>query len=72
VWDAVFGMDGHKAAFPNGHPPKALPRLRTTPVVTDSATVSGGGARNGALPDLAWPPALAVRFGGRPTLAGNS
>jgi penicillin-binding protein 2 len=72
VWDTVFGMDGHKAAFPNGHPPKTLPRLRTPAVVVDSATGSGGGARGTALPDLAWPPALAVRFGGRPTLAGDA
>jgi penicillin-binding protein 2 len=72
VWDAVFGMDGHRAAFPNGHPPKNLPRTRTSPAVTDSAAVSGDGASNSALPDLAWPPALAVRFGGRRTLAGDT
>jgi penicillin-binding protein 2 len=70
VWDAVFGMDGHKAAFPNGHPPKALPRPRTSPATSDPATVSADVAPN-ALPDLALPPALPVRSKGRPTLAGE-
>src|SRR5437763_1608707 len=27
VWDAVFGVEGHKAAFPYGHPPNSLPQL---------------------------------------------
>jgi len=71
VWDTVFGVDGHKAAFPTGHPPKSLPHHRTSPVLPDSSAVSGGGASNSALPDLAWPPAVAVRFGSRFTLAGD-
>jgi hypothetical protein len=27
VWDSVFGLEHHKAAFPTGAPPKALPRI---------------------------------------------
>jgi len=27
VWDAVFGVDGKKAAFPTGVPPKVLPKV---------------------------------------------
>ena len=69
VWDTVFGVDGQKAAFPTGHPPAALPRPRTSSAVSESTAVSGGGVHNTALPDLAWPPAVAVRFRGRPTLA---
>ncbi|HET6816184.1 MAG TPA: penicillin-binding transpeptidase domain-containing protein [Mycobacteriales bacterium] len=72
VWDTVFGVDGQKAAFPTGHPPRSLPRLPTSPLVSHSSAVSGGGAGNSALPDLAWPPAVAVRSGGRPTLAGDT
>ncbi len=32
VWDAVFGIEGHKAAFPDGRPPAKLPHIgmRTT------------------------------------------
>ena len=27
VWDAVFGLEGHKAAFPTGVPSKLLPKI---------------------------------------------
>ena len=27
VWDTVFGLEGHKAAFPYGRPPNNLPHL---------------------------------------------
>ena len=27
VWDAVFGVEGHKAAFPDGRPPSNLPQV---------------------------------------------
>src|SRR5205807_1969992 len=27
VWDAVFGVEGHKAAFPTGAPPTTLPKI---------------------------------------------
>jgi penicillin-binding protein 2 len=31
VWDTVFGVDGKKAAFPNGLPPHTLPKLQPVP-----------------------------------------
>ncbi|HET7531081.1 MAG TPA: penicillin-binding transpeptidase domain-containing protein [Mycobacteriales bacterium] len=71
VWDAVFGVDGHKAAFPTGHPPAALPRLHATQLPGSAADVGSDGAKNRALPDLGLPPALAVGRYGRPTLAGQ-
>ena len=69
VWDAVFGVEGHKAAFPTGAPPKTLPRIG--PSVGSGAAGSGapgsgaspspGPSSVGALPAPALlPPADAV------------
>ena len=30
VWDTVFGLEGHKAAFPFGHPPNNLPHVASS------------------------------------------
>ena len=53
VWDAVFGLEGHKAAFPTGVPPKSLPRIgpQVTPAHQGpSPSPSTGGSTTGALP----------------------
>jgi penicillin-binding protein 2 len=66
VWDAVFGLEGKKAAFPNGHPPARLPRLGAATAraqVTTASAPSGTGPN--APVDVALPPALAVRFRSR-------
>lgn len=64
VWDTVFGLEGHKAAFPYGHPPNKLPRLSvdTGPQthVSSSPSAAPGPAALG-LPD-----ALPVRVGRDP------
>jgi penicillin-binding protein 2 len=33
VWDAVFGLEGRKAAFPYGHPPNNLPHVASDKAV---------------------------------------
>jgi penicillin-binding protein 2 len=60
VWDAVFGLEGHKAAFPTGVPPKALPKVgpqvspahRSTPSPAPLPTSSTVGALPPAEPVL--------------------
>src|SRR5436305_11441662 len=64
VWDAVFGVEGKKAAFPTGAPPSTLPRVgppggRVTPTQPSPPPVHALGAASGsgASPlDLAGPP----------------
>jgi penicillin-binding protein 2 len=62
VWDAVFGVDGKKAAFPSGRPPRSLPQVHSAVPPSGQSARSDGAAPH-ALPDLALPPATAVRFG---------
>jgi penicillin-binding protein 2 len=56
VWDAVFGVEGHKAAFPTGVPPKTLPRIgpQVTPAHPYTSPSPGlpspGASTTGALP----------------------
>ena len=67
VWDAVFGLEHHKAAFPTGRPPTKLPHIGQSGGKTSAGSSSdagGGGTGTDALP-----PATAVRFGERRGLA---
>ena len=53
VWDAVFGVEHHKAAFPTGVPPRVLPKVG--PQVSPrspgpSKSPSPGASSTGALP----------------------
>jgi penicillin-binding protein 2 len=73
VWDSVFGLERHKAAFPTGAPPASLPKLTALTGAAAAATASPSPsaspshALGGGIPDLTGPPALAVRaFTGRP------
>ena len=27
IWDGIYGLEGHQAAYPGGVPPAALPRI---------------------------------------------
>jgi penicillin-binding protein 2 len=70
VWDTVFGLEGHKAAFPTGRPPAALPQPPGADQGTAGGTTTKSGRQAVGLPwptptDLALPPALAVRFENR-------
>ncbi len=33
IWDAIYGLEGHKAAFPNGQAPAALPAISSSGVI---------------------------------------
>ncbi len=61
VWDSVFGLEHHKAAFPTGAPPAALPRIA---VLTGASTSPSPPPSTHALGDLFGPPGLAVRATG--------
>ncbi|HEU5033380.1 MAG TPA: penicillin-binding transpeptidase domain-containing protein [Mycobacteriales bacterium] len=68
VWDTVFGVEGHQAAFPTGQPPSGLPQLSgvtTGPAHAGpgagSTTTGGRSVASGAWPDLGLPPALPPR-----------
>lgn len=69
VWDSVFGVEGRRAAFPTGRPPAALPKVGPPAVAGSSgpSVSSPAGAPGSTSPSgvaaLAFPPALAVRFG---------
>ena len=67
VWDAVFGLEHHKAAFPTGAPPRTLPRVG--PPVSAPTGHGGSGAKAspspsssslGALGPVTLPPADVV------------
>jgi penicillin-binding protein 2 len=66
VWDTVFGVENHKAAFPSGRPPAGLPSVGAPtargagPAVTAPATP--GSTAPAGIAALAVPPVLAVRF----------
>jgi penicillin-binding protein 2 len=52
VWDAVFGVEHHKAAFPTGAPPRVLPKVgpQISPRGGSSPSPSPGATSTGALP----------------------
>jgi penicillin-binding protein 2 len=37
IWDDIYGLEGHKAAVPNGQVPSAAPRITSTGAITASA-----------------------------------
>jgi penicillin-binding protein 2 len=37
IWDGIYGLEGHQAAFPGGHAPTALPGVSTAGVITAPA-----------------------------------
>jgi penicillin-binding protein 2 len=60
VWDAIYGVDGKKAAFPTGAPPTTLPKIgppgaRVPPTPTPQHALGAVSGVDGG------PPALAVR-----------
>lgn len=50
VWDALYGLQGHAAIFPNGQPPTKLPKLgiAATKARTRAAAHHGHAARSGS------------------------
>ena len=66
VWDTVFGVEGHQAAFPNGRPPVAMPKVGPPAISGAGPAAATPGAPGSTTPAgvaaLAFPPALAVRF----------
>ena len=63
IWDTVFGIEGHKAAFPNGRPPATLPHLGNSIPSSSVSSPSNAGGGSGSINAL--PDALPVRVGGR-------
>ncbi|MBV9099359.1 MAG: penicillin-binding protein 2, partial [Frankiaceae bacterium] len=59
VWDSVFGLERHPAAFPTGVPPAVLPRIAILTGASPSASPSP--SQSHALGDLFGPPGLVVR-----------
>jgi penicillin-binding protein 2 len=43
IWDALYGLEGHKAAVPNGQVPASLPSISPSGVISPPAGYSGGG-----------------------------
>ena len=52
VWDAVFGVEGHKAAFPTGAPPTTLPKIgpQVAPAHPSKSSPPASSTTVGALP----------------------
>jgi penicillin-binding protein 2 len=42
IWDGIYGLEGHKAAVPNGKVPSALPQITTTGAIQAPAGYTGG------------------------------
>ncbi|MDQ1746636.1 MAG: penicillin-binding protein 2 [Frankiaceae bacterium] len=61
VWDSVFGLERHPAAFPTGEPPAGLPRIAVLTGASPSASPAPSPSSTHALGDLFGPPGLAVR-----------
>jgi penicillin-binding protein 2 len=43
IWDALYGLEGHKAAIPNGQVPSKLPKLSISGKITPPAGYGGSG-----------------------------
>jgi penicillin-binding protein 2 len=41
IWDSIYGLEGHKAAFPNGQPPSKLPAISASGAITAPAGYKG-------------------------------
>jgi penicillin-binding protein 2 len=63
VWATILGVDGKKAAFPDGRPPRELPHIEGSS--GHKASVSGSDAGSDSPGEIALPPALPVRPGPR-------
>jgi penicillin-binding protein 2 len=42
IWDDIYGLEGHKAAFPGGKAPTGLPSVSTTGAITAPAGYKEG------------------------------
>jgi penicillin-binding protein 2 len=42
IWDGIYGLEGHKAAVPNGTVPSALPQINATGAILAPAGYTGG------------------------------
>ncbi|HEV2452499.1 MAG TPA: penicillin-binding protein 2 [Streptosporangiaceae bacterium] len=43
IWDAIYGLEGHTAAFPDGVAPAALPTISSSGAITPPAGYGSGG-----------------------------
>lgn len=41
IWDSIYGLEGHKAAFPGGQAPSKLPVISASGAVTAPAGYKG-------------------------------
>ncbi len=41
IWDSIYGLEGHKAVFPNGQDPTKLPAIASNGAVTAPAGYQG-------------------------------
>jgi len=64
IWEELYGLGGHKALFPNGVPPKKLPKIGTAAMKTGS----GSGHHASAVHHSA----TSVKPGGRSTPSATS
>lgn len=58
VWDTVFGVDGKKAAFPNGVPPSTLPHIQPDGTIRPASYDGNGGSPAAPVQVAAGPAAL--------------
>ncbi len=42
IWDGIYGLEGHKAAVPNGQVPSTLPTITSTGAIVAPAGYTGG------------------------------
>jgi penicillin-binding protein 2 len=64
VWDALYGLQGQKAIFPNGTPPKALPALGAAAVATTPHHHPAKGTKGSSTPST--PSSPSTQAGGLP------
>jgi penicillin-binding protein 2 len=41
IWDSIYGLEGHKAAFPSGQAPAKLPVISASGAITAPAGYKG-------------------------------
>jgi penicillin-binding protein 2 len=41
IWDSIYGLEGHQAAFPGGVAPRKLPQLSPSGAITPPAGYAG-------------------------------
>ena len=42
IWDGIYGLEGHRAAVPNGQVPGSLPKITATGAIQAPAGYTGG------------------------------